>query len=171
MGLFKRRPLPPVLRLMAAAGLPTAGGEIKMPAIAMEVARRDGNRAAACLRVVEDLLAEQGDGPHTALKFLEALQNTTSHGVPELLTAEELLPLRGPLTVAGWAQVERFWNAVIVWCEQNDVDLHKSAPFRTVENQRLRSIVWPSGRTLADGRVVTIAQVVLYEKAVGATMM
>jgi hypothetical protein len=157
---------------MTAAGLPTAGGEIKMPAIAMEVARRDSNRAAACLRVVEDLLAEQSDnGPHIALKFLEALQNTASHGVPELLTAEELLPLRGPLTVAGWAQVERFWNAVIAWCDQNDVDLYKSSPFRTVENQRLRAAVWPSGRTLADGRVVTVAEVVLYEKAVGASMM
>ncbi len=142
-----------------------------MPAIAMEVARRDNGRAAACLRVVEDLLAEQGDGPLTALKFLEALQNTTSHGVVGLFTTEDLLPLRGPRTVAGWMQVERFWQAVVTWCDQDSIDLHASAPIRTIENRRLQSIVWPSGRTLADGRMVDIAHVLQYELAVGASMV
>ncbi|BCJ76884.1 hypothetical protein CS0771_64280 [Catellatospora sp. IY07-71] len=50
--------------LMAAAGLPTAGGEVRMPDIAMEAARSGNGRAAACLCVVEELLAEEGDGSH-----------------------------------------------------------------------------------------------------------
>ncbi|GHJ47381.1 hypothetical protein Cs7R123_47230 [Catellatospora sp. TT07R-123] len=154
---------------MAAVRLPTAGGEIQMWAIAMEAAR-DAKRAAACLGIVEDLLAEQGDGPHTALKFLEALQNTTSHGVLDLLTTEDLLALRGPRTTAGWEQVEHFWQAVVTWCDQNAVDLHASIPLRTVENRRLRSIVWPSSLTLPGERVVTIADVLQYELATGASM-
>lgn len=38
MGLFKRRPAAPVKRIMAAAGLPTAGGEIPVGDVVMEVA-------------------------------------------------------------------------------------------------------------------------------------
>ncbi|MEV4417205.1 hypothetical protein [Catellatospora sp. NPDC049609] len=170
MKLFKRRPLPPVMRLMAAAGLPTAGGEIRLPDLAMEAAHRDNDRVAACLSVVEDLLAEEGDGPHVALKFLEVLQNAASHGVPELVTTEELLPLRGPRTVDAWAQVERFWQATATWCDENGVDLRAGDAIRAVQNRRLRTIVWTSGRTLPDGRVVDLAHVLQYELAVGVPM-
>ncbi|GIF83430.1 hypothetical protein Cba03nite_47790 [Catellatospora bangladeshensis] len=162
--------MPPVLRLMAAAGLPTAGGEIGMPDIAIEAARSGSGRVAACLTVVEELLAEEGDAPYAALKFLEALQNVASHGVPQLVSTEELMPLRGPRTIAGWAQVEHFWQDVVDWCDGNGVDLQESEPIRGIDNQRLRSLVWPAVRTLPDGRAVDLSHVVQYELAVGVPM-
>src|SRR4051812_8555913 len=109
MGLFKRRPRSPVTRLMAAAGLPTAGGEIDMSHVVMEVLRRSSGRVAAALAVVEDMLAEDGDASRVALEFLEDLQNAASHGVQGLVTTAELLPLRGPRTVDGWERVDQFW--------------------------------------------------------------
>src|SRR4051812_21082802 len=102
MGLFERRPSSPVTRLMAAAGLPTAGGEMAVPAVVMEIAGRGRARAAATLDVAEDLLGEPGDATDVALDFIEDLQNVASHRVDGLLTAEELVPLRGPRTVAAW---------------------------------------------------------------------
>jgi len=170
VGLFKRRPLPPVVRLMASAGLPTAGGQLPMGDIAMEVVRPRGGRVAAVLAVVEDLLAEEGDASTVGLSFLESLQNVASHGVEGMLTTQELLPLRGPRTVAGWDVVDRFWADVVAWCDESGVELEPSESLRTVENPRLRSILLPSCRSLADGRRVDLADVVLYEKAVGVQM-
>ncbi len=50
------------------------------------------------------------------------------------------------------------------------MDLQAGEPIRAIENRRLRTTVWPSGRTLADGRVVGLAHVLRYEKAVGVPM-
>ncbi|WP_091345473.1 hypothetical protein [Micromonospora rhizosphaerae] len=61
MGLFKRRPLTPVGRLMAAAGLPTAGGEILVQDVVMDVVQRRSRRVTATLAVVEELLVEEGE--------------------------------------------------------------------------------------------------------------
>jgi hypothetical protein len=170
VGLFKRRPPSPVKRLMAAAGLPTAGGEIGMPHVVMEVVRRINGRVAATLAVVENMLAEEGDASRFAVEFLEDLQNAASHGMPGLVTTEELLPLRGPRTVDGWERVDQFWAAVVVWCDENGVELNSSESLRTVEHPGLRLIMWPSCRSLADGRRVGLSEVVRYERATGVPM-
>lgn len=91
MGLFKRRPRTGVERLMAAAGLPTTGGEIPVRDLVMEVVRHSSGRVAATLAVAEDLLVEEDDLARVALAFLEDLQNAASHGVQGLLTIEDLL--------------------------------------------------------------------------------
>ncbi|MFF5225428.1 hypothetical protein [Dactylosporangium sp. NPDC000521] len=155
---------------MAAAGLPTAGGEIPVPDVVMEVARRGSGRVAATFAVVEDLIVEEDYVPRVVLKFLEELQNATSHGTEGFLTTEELLPLRGRRTVAAWETVDRFWSAVVVWCDDAGVELESSASLRVVEHSRLRSIMWPSCRSLADGRWVGVSEVLLYEKMTGASM-
>lgn len=170
MGLFKRRPPAPVKRLMAAAGMPTAGGEIPVGDVVMEVARRSSGRAAATLAMVEDLLAEEGGASRVALGFLEGLQNVASHGTEGMVTVEELLPLRGPRTVDAWESVDRFWAAAAAWCDETGVELEPSAPLRAVKHPGLRSIMWPSCRSLADGRRVGLGDVVSYEKATGASM-
>jgi hypothetical protein len=141
VGLFKRRPASATIRLMAAARLPTAGGEIPVGDIALDVVRRQSGRAAASLAVVEELLAEEGDAVQLALSFLEALQNSASHASPDLLTVDELLPLRGPLTVAGWEKVDRFWHGVGLWCDENGVELKPGGPLRGVQSPQLRSIM------------------------------
>jgi hypothetical protein len=155
---------------MAAAGLPTAGGEIPMRDIVMDVVRRESGRVAASLGVVEELLAEDGDASQVALDFLEALQNAASHGTPGLLSTEELLPLRGSRTVAGWETVDRFWHGVVTWCDDNGVELESTETLRAVQNPRLRSIMWPSCRSLVDGRRVGLSHAVRYEKMVGVPM-
>lgn len=170
MGLFRRRTRTPVERLMAAAGLPTAGGEIPVRDIVMDVVRRGSGRVAAALDVVEELLAEQDDASRVGLEFLEYLQNAASHDAQGLLTIEELLPLRGPRTVDGWEAVDQFWAAVVAWCDQGGVELESSASLRAVEHPGLRSIMWPSCRSLADGRRVGLSDVLRYEKATGVSM-
>jgi hypothetical protein len=170
VGLFKRRPVSATIRLMAAARLPTAGGEIPVGDIALDVVRRQSGRAAASLAVVEELLAEEGDAPQVALSFLEALQNSASHGSPDLLTVDELLPLRGPLTVTGWEKLDRFWHGVALWCDENGVELEPAGPLRGVQSPQLRSITWPSSRSLADGRRVRLSDVLRYEKGVGTPL-
>jgi hypothetical protein len=170
LGLFKRRPQTPVKRLMAAAGLPTAGGEIPVRDVVMEVARCRSGRTAVALAVVEDLLGEDDDASRVALEFLENLQNAASHGAEDLLTTEELLPLRGPRTVGGWDSVDRFWTTVAAWCEENGVGLESSGSLRAVENPGLRLIMWPTSRSLSDGRRVGLSEVVRYEMATGTPM-
>jgi len=116
------------------------------------------------------LMTDEGEATYVALKFVEALQNAASHGTPDLLTVEELLSLRGPRTIGGWETVDRFWQAVVAWCDENGVELESSETLRAVNNPRLRSIMWPSSRSLADGRRVDLSHVLRYEKAVGVPM-
>ncbi|GAA2395637.1 hypothetical protein [Dactylosporangium salmoneum] len=171
MGLFKRRPQAPVKRLMAAAGLPTAGGEIPVGDVVMEVVRRDSGRVAATLAVAEDLLAVEGGASPVALSFLEKLHNAASHGTEGLLTVEELLPLRGPRTVEAWDMVDRFWAAVVAWCDEHGMELASSASMRVVSHPGLRTITWPALRSLADGRQVGLSEVLQYELATGVSMV
>ncbi|MFG3604658.1 hypothetical protein [Micromonospora chersina] len=170
MGLFKRRPSTPVGRLMAAAGLPVAGGEIPVRDVVMDVVRRRSRRVTATLAVIEELLVEEGEASRIALDFLEGLQNAASHGTEGLFTTRELLSLRGPRTVEGWETVDHFWAAVVAWCDESGVELESSESLRVIEHPELRSIMWPSCRSLADGRRIGLNEVVLYEKAVGAPM-
>jgi len=170
VGLFRRRPLTPVMRLMAAAALPTAGGEVLVRDVVMDVVRHDSRRAGAVLAVVEELLAEGGDASRVGLDFIEGLQNAMSHATKTLFTAEELLPLCGPRTMAGWETVERFWADVVAWCDTSGVDLESNESLRAVENPAPRSIMWPSCRSLPDGRRVGLSHAVRFEKAVGGPM-
>nr|BFE58034.1 hypothetical protein GCM10020063_025600 [Dactylosporangium thailandense] len=170
MPLFKRRPLPPVQRLMAAAGLPTAGGAIPVPDVVMEVLRREGGRIAPALAAAEDLLGGDEVAQREALRFVEGLQNAASHGSADLLSTDELLPLRGPRTIAAWAAIERFWAAVVAWCDEQGHELDSSESLRVVQNPRLRGIVWPGCRSLPDGRLVLLAEVLRYELATGESM-
>jgi hypothetical protein len=155
---------------MTGAGLPTAGGEIPVQDVALHVARRDGRRVGATLAVVEELLAEPGDASRVALDFLEDLQNIASHGSADLFTVEELLPLRGPRTVEGWETVDRFWAAVVAWCDENGRELKSAGSLDVVENAALRATLWPTCRRLADGRRVGLSEVLRYEQAGGAPM-
>jgi hypothetical protein len=155
---------------MTAAKLPTGGGEISVGAIAMDVARRSSGRVEATLAVVEELMAEDGEAAWVALNFLEDLQNATSHGTEGLLTTEELLPLRGPRTVEGWETVNRFWAAVVTWCDTVGLALESSESLRGVQNASLREIMWPTNRSLPDGRRVGLPEVIRYEKIVGVPM-
>ncbi|WP_091345466.1 hypothetical protein [Micromonospora rhizosphaerae] len=66
--------------------------------------------------------------------------------------------------------MDRFWSAVVAWCDESGVELESSESLRVVEHPGLRSIMWPSCRSLADGRRVGLSNVVLYEKAVGVAM-
>jgi hypothetical protein len=117
------------------------------------------------------LLGDESDGAsHIALKFLESLQNSASHGSSDFLTIDELLPLRGPRTRVGWETVDRFWQAVVVWCDENDVELESAETLVGVRNHQLRPIMWPAWRSLADGRRVGLSHVLKYEKAVGVPM-
>ncbi|MFC0003589.1 hypothetical protein [Micromonospora siamensis] len=169
MGLFKRRSRTPVERLMSAAGLPTAGGEVPVRDVVMDVVRRN-RRVAAVLGVVEELLTGEGPAAEVAYDFIEDLQNAASHGIDGLLTTEELLPLRGPRTVEAWETVDRFWAAVVAWCDETGVELDPAETLRAVENPALRSIMWPTCRSLPDGRRVRLSDVIRYEKAVGTPM-
>ncbi len=171
MGLFKRRVLPPVERLMAATGLPTGGGPIPIPAVVMELVERERRRTAKVLAVAEDLLGEREDDGHsTAVDFIEALQNTLSHGSPGILTAAEVLPLRGPRTVAAWEAIDRYWASVVDWCDANAVDLESGASLDVVEHQGLRAILWPTCRRLPDGRRIDASHVLQYQKATGVPL-
>ncbi|MEV0128559.1 hypothetical protein AB0H83_08830 [Dactylosporangium sp. NPDC050688] len=170
MGLFKRRPSTPVKRLMTAAGLPTAGGEIPVGDIVMDVARRSSGRVAATLTVVEELLGEGGDAARAATGFLEDLQNAVSHGAEDLLTTAELLPLRGPRTVDAWDSLDRFWADVVAWGDENGVELESSASLRDISHPGLRASLWLSYRSLPDGRRVGLADVVRYEMTTGMPM-
>ncbi|MFB9184764.1 hypothetical protein ACFFX1_42145 [Dactylosporangium sucinum] len=167
MGLFSRRPPTPVERLMKAAKLPTAGGELPLDEIAADVLRRPGKQAAAVLAVVEELCADE---PKVAMSFLEDLQNIASHGAGELLTAEELLPLRGPRTVEAWETVDRFWAKVVAWCDETGVTLESSDSLRRVEDPRLLAILRGTYRSLPDGRRVGLTDVLHFEKVVGEGM-
>ncbi|MFC4147262.1 hypothetical protein ACFO0M_13490 [Micromonospora mangrovi] len=170
MGLFRRRPPTPVARLMAAARLPTAGGEIPVRDVVMQVVRRRSGRAAATLAVVEELLVQEGEAAQVAVEFLEDLQNAASHGTEGLVTTRELLPMRGPRTVDAWETVERFWAAVVAWCDETGVELRSSESLRVVEHEGLRAALWPSCRSLPDGRRVGLSEVLRYENAVGEPM-
>ncbi|MGI5183261.1 hypothetical protein ACQEVZ_44090 [Dactylosporangium sp. CA-152071] len=66
--------------------------------------------------------------------------------------------------------MDRFWTAVVAWCDEQGVALESGASLRAVEHPRLRSIMWPSCRSLADGRQVSVADVLAYELAVGVPM-
>ncbi|GAA3220471.1 hypothetical protein ACFO1B_17320 [Dactylosporangium siamense] len=170
MGLFKRRVLPPVERLMAAAGLPTAGGPIPMPDLAMEVTRRGNGRIGRVLAVVEELLAAGGDDEIVALRLIEEVQNVLSHGSEGFLTTADVLPLRGLRTVEGWETADRFWAAVVDWCDVNAVELKPAAALDVIQHPALRATIWPTCRRLADGRRVDLADVLQYEKATGIPM-
>ncbi|WP_238013416.1 hypothetical protein KZZ52_23815 [Dactylosporangium sp. AC04546] len=167
MGLFSRRPLTPVERLMKAAKLPIAGGELPLDDIAPEVVRRPGKPAAAVLAVVEELLA---DAPQVAVSFLEDVQNIASHGADELLGVEDLLPLRGPRTVEAWETVDRFWAKVVAWCDENGVELEREDTLRAVSNPALLAQLRLTYRRLGDGRRVGLADVLRYEQATGEPM-
>jgi hypothetical protein len=170
MPLFRRRPADPVSRLMTAARLPTAGGPIPVRDVAMDVLGRNSRRAPAVLGVVEDLLAEGDDISWVALDFLEDLQNVASHGMDGLLTVSQLEPLCGPRTLAAWAMIDRFWSDVVAWCDANAVELESAQSLQVFEHPSLRSIMLPMFRTLTDGRLVGLSDVVRYERAVGLFM-
>ncbi|MET7394043.1 hypothetical protein ABZS66_11160 [Dactylosporangium sp. NPDC005572] len=152
---------------MKAAKLPTAGGELPLDEIAADVVRRPGRQAAAVLAVVEELLA---DAPQVAVSFLEDVQNIASHGAGELLSVEDLLPLRGPRTVEAWETVDRFWAKVVAWCDETGVELEREDALRAVSHPVLLTQLRLTYRALADGRRVGLGDVVRYELAGGEPM-
>lgn len=170
MGLFKRRALPPVERLMAAAGLPTGGGPVPMLDIVMDLVQREQGRIAAVLAVAEDLLAGPADARHAAVDFIEALQNTLSHGSKGMLSAADVLPLRGPRTVASWEATDRYWATVVDWCDANAVELESGESLDVIDHQGLRTIMWPTCRRLPDGRRIDVSHVMQYQNATGVPL-
>lgn len=171
MGLFTRRVLPPVERLMAAAGLPTGGGPVPMLDIVMDLVQRGPGRIAAVLDAAEDLLGGPADAQHAAVDFIEALQNTLSHGSDGMPTAAEVLPLRGPRTVASWEAVDRYWATVVDWCDATATELESAESLDVVNHRGLRTIIWPTCRRLPDGRRIDMSHVLLYQQATGEPMV
>ncbi|MFB7381190.1 hypothetical protein ACFC6U_10345 [Kitasatospora purpeofusca] len=111
---------------------------------------------------------EHGYAP--AVRVLENVQNLVSHGLDEFRSPEDIRPLLGPRSAICWDTLNGFWNDVAEWRLHNGVPMESSAPILAVENEELRLLLLTSNRTLPTGEKLGIADVVRYEKAVGASL-
>jgi hypothetical protein len=174
---FRRRDRPagPATRLMHAAGLdPGAAGDISdqvvCQTVAYSVTQREFGNAAALFAVVEELLADK-DNYDFVISFLEDVQNLVSHHISTLFAPGEITPWLGRRSAACWATRTRFWDSVTAWCSQTGVRLEPGDELRSVQNDKLRALMWSASRTLPTGATVGLAQAVLYEKAGGPPIL
>jgi hypothetical protein len=157
---------------MQAAGIdPKAAGETSDLAICQDVAyritQREYGNAAAVFAVVEELLTEE-DNYDFVISFLEDVQNLVSHHLSTLCAPQDITPWLGQRCAGCWATLARFWDSVAAWCSQTGVTLEPSDELLSVQNEKLRTLLWTANRTLQTGAMVGLAEAVLYEKAGGA---
>ncbi|MDX3660640.1 hypothetical protein PV646_25330 [Streptomyces sp. ID05-26A] len=118
-------------------------------------------------KVAEKLAAEEANHG-LVVALVENLQNLSSHGLEQLRTADEVLAVLGPRCLVVWEAVEKFWSAVAEWCRGTGEPLKSGADLHAIENQQLRSIMWPSNRSLDDDTRIGLADAIRYEKAGGS---
>jgi hypothetical protein len=157
---------------MQAAGVdPKAAGDISDLAICQDVAyrimQREYGNAAPVFAVVEELLADE-DNYDFVISFLEDVQNLVSHHLSTLCEPGDIAPWLGQRCAVCWATLARFWDSVAAWCSQTGLTLEPSDELLSVQNEKLRALLWTANRTLPTGAMVGLAQAVLYEKAGGA---
>jgi hypothetical protein len=166
------RPAGPARRLMEVAGVDLkAAGDISDLAICQDVAyritQREYGNAAAVFAVVEELLTDE-DNYDFVISFLEDVQNLVSHHLSTLCAPEDITPWLGQRCAVCWATLARFWDSVAAWCSPTGVTLEPSDELLSVQNEKLRVLLWTANRTLPTGAMVGLPQAVLYEKAGGA---
>jgi len=67
-----------------------------------------------------------------------------------------------------WATLAGFSDSVAARGSRTGVTLEASDELLSIQNERLRALLWTANRTLPTGATVGLAQAVLYEKAGGA---
>jgi hypothetical protein len=157
---------------MHAAGVDPKGvGDSSDLAIRQDVAyritQREYGNAAAVFAVVEVLLADE-DNYDFVISFLEDVQNLVSHQLSALYAPVDIATWLGRRCAVCWASLAAFWDSVAAWCSRTGVTLEASDELLSIQNERLRALLWTTNRTLPTGATVGLAQAVLYEKAGGA---
>lgn len=137
--------------------------------VAYRAAHRDHPSTVEVLAVVEEMLADENGYPF-AVGVLENLQNLASHGLDEFRSAEDIRPLLGPRSATCWDTLTDFWGDVADWRLRTGVPMESSAPILAVESEELRLLLWTSNRTLPTGEKLGLADILRYEKAVGASL-
>ncbi|KJY25435.1 hypothetical protein [Streptomyces sp. NRRL S-495] len=137
--------------------------------VAYRAAQRDHPSTVEILALGETALEDE-NGYAFAVGVLENLQNLASHGLDAFRSPEDIRPLLGPRSAICWDSLTDFWHDVADWRLHNGAPMESSAPLLAVENEELRLLLWTSNRTLPTGEKLGIADVVRYEKAVGASL-
>jgi hypothetical protein len=159
----------PSRQLLQAAGIDRRSvGDISELGICREVAyrvtQRGSVRVGAVLAVVEELLAEEANYGFV-VDFLENAQNLVSHRIQTLCSEEEISARLGPRCAVCWSTLADFWASVAAWCPQAGIALESSEEVKSVQNEKLRRLLWTANRSLPDGSMLGLAEAVLYEKA------
>jgi hypothetical protein len=166
------RPARPAERLMQGAGVdPKATGNISDLAMCRDVAYRITQRtyrnAGTVMGVAEELLADE-DNYDLVISFLEDVQNLLSHDLAALCAPGDITPWLGQRCAVCWTTLATFWDSVAAWCSETRVALRPNDELLSLQNEKLRALLWTGNRTLPTGAVVGLAEAVLYEKAGGA---
>lgn len=118
------------------------------------------------LAAVEEMLTDEA-AYEFAMTFLEQVQNVVSHRLEIFLGPDDVERHLGPRGAVGWKTLAEFWTAVAAWRADNDPPLRSSEEILSVQNERLRAMLWTSNRTLPTGAKVGLADAIGYEKATG----
>lgn len=135
--------------------------------VAYRVTHRGSARVGAVLATAEELMSDQANYGFV-VDFLEDVQNLVSHRIQTLCSAEEISPRLGPRCAVCWSTLADFWASVAAWCLQAGIALESSENIVSVQNEKLRRLLWTANRSLPGGSMLGLAEAVLYEKAGGA---
>lgn len=168
MRFRRRRRDTPAARLLTAAGFVSGStGQTSDSDVSRDVVfvvMRPGSTAVQpTLSAVEEMLANEA-AYEFAMTFLEQVQNVVSHRLETFLTPADVEPLLGPHSAVAWKTLAEFWTAVATWCADNRPPLESSEMILSVENERLRAMLWTGNRTLPTGAKLGLADAVRYER-------
>ncbi|MFJ5985411.1 hypothetical protein [Lentzea sp. NPDC092896] len=116
-------------------------------------------------RVAEKLAADEANH-ELIVTLVEVLQHLGSHGLEQFHAADEIRVVLGSRCLVVWEAVNEFWAAVAEWCRENG-ELRSNEDVLSVENAKLRAILWTSNRSLGDGTRVGTSDALRYEKSGG----
>jgi hypothetical protein len=160
----------PARRLLTAAGGPRIPGPVEDAELcrlaAVHAARRDSGRLGDTLVVAERLLGDPAAYP-VVLAFLEDLQHLVSHDDAAFAGERGVVAGLGERSAAAWAALHAYWRAVEAWCRRTGVPLDSAADLLSVRNDRMRTLLWTSNRTLPAGRRIGLSHALRYERAGG----
>ncbi len=163
----------PARRLLVAAGGPRVPGDVPDAELcrlaAVHAARRQSGRLGDTLACAERLLADPAAYP-VVLAFLEDLQHLVSHDDAAYVGERGVVAGLGPRTAAAWAALHDYWRAVEQWCRRSRVPLDSAADILAVRNDRMRTLLWTSNRTLPAGRRIGQSHALRYERAGGSPL-